>query len=75
MGLGERMDLCSIAMVKQQLSLDMKLSPPFIKELENRFIFVTTSNTHGQLWHTEETVMKGTINMTPIRFPNIAASF
>lgn len=62
-------------MVKQQLALDTELSLPFMKELENRFILMTTSNIHEQLWHTEETVMKGTINMTHIRFPNIAASF
>lgn len=68
-------DLHSVAMVKQQLPLHTELSPPFMKELENRFILMTTSNIHGQLWHIEETVMKGTINMTYIRFPNIAASF
>jgi len=67
--------LNSVAMVEQQLSLDTELSPPFMKELENRFILMTTPKIRGQLWHTEETMMKGTINMTHIRFPNTAASF
>lgn len=75
LGLCESRDLNGVAMVKQQLSLDTELSPPFMKELENRFILMTTSNIHGRLWHTDETVMKGTINMTHTRFPNIAASF
>lgn len=75
MGLCESRDLSSVAMAEQQLSLVMDLSLPFTKELENRFILMTTSNIHEQLWHTEETVMKGTINRTHIRFPNVAASF
>lgn len=75
LGLRGSTDLSSVAMVKQQLSVDTELFPPFMKEIENRFILMTTSNIHGQLWHIEETVMKGTINMTHIRFPNIAASF
>lgn len=75
LGLCESRDLNGVVTVKQQLSLDTELSPPFMKELENRVILMTTSNIHGRLWHTDETVMKGTINMTHTRFPNIAASF
>lgn len=75
MGLCESIDLNIVAMVKQQLSLGTDLSSPRMKNCENRFTLVTTSNIHGQLWHTEKTVMKGTINMTHVRFPKIAASF
>lgn len=75
LGLCESTDPNSVAMVKQQLSLDIDLSSPCMKDCENRVTLVTTSNIHGQLWHTEETVMKGTINMTHIRFPKIAANF
>lgn len=69
-----KVQINSVAMIKQQLSLDTDLSSPCMGDCENRFTSVATSNIHGQLWHTEETVMKGTINMTHIRFPKIAAS-